>query len=46
MRNHKQSKADLSMTWIAVRGEDGRVRMEARWSSAAALAVKPNPHAA
>ena len=50
MRNHKQSKGDLTMTWVAVRGEDGHVRMEARWISAASMAAsrtaKPNPHAA
>ncbi|MGD9959952.1 hypothetical protein [Nocardioides sp.] len=47
MRNHQgTTRGDLAMKWVPVQGVDGRVRMEARWISAAAVASKPNPHAA
>ncbi len=46
MHNPQQSNPDLTMTWVPVRGDDGRVRMESRWVSASAHASKPKPHAA
>jgi hypothetical protein len=46
MSNHQQSRGDLVMRWVPVQGADGRVRMESRWLSAAALVSKPKPHAA
>lgn len=46
MRSSQKSASGLTMTWVAVRGVDGRVRMEARWASTPAVASKPRPHAA
>ena len=46
MRDHTETKTGLTMTWVPVRDATGRVRMEARWAAAPALASKPHPHAA
>lgn len=34
IRTTKRQPKGLSMTWVPVRGNDGRTRMEMRWSDA------------
>jgi hypothetical protein len=46
MRDLKETKTGLNMTWVPVRDANGRVRMEARWAASATPAHKPQPHAA
>ncbi len=46
MRDLKETKTRLTMTWVPVRDANGRVRMEVRWASSATQAHKPHPHAA
>ncbi len=46
MRDLKETKTRLTMTWVPVRDANGRVRMEARWAASATPAHKPQPHAA
>ena len=42
MREQRSTNARLTMVWVPVTGQDGRVRMESRWVAPAVA----KPHAA